>query len=136
MIQHAFDGLPFVHRFELSSEKQAVRYNNRMIAESVERKLVDNPKANEVFFGHTPNLSIWRSLINMLGRFRDMSSPQKKSDMDPSGAMVGVTVTPNYPLPSKFGPAPNDDHILVTKTDANILQHVHSSTLSKYIIVV
>ncbi|KAI7852052.1 carotenoid oxygenase [Circinella umbellata] len=129
VIQHAFDGLPFVHRFELSSEKQAVLYNNRLIADSMERELLDNPKANITFFGHTPKLSAKNGFMNMVGRFRELSSSQKKSDMNPSGENVGVTISPNFPLPNKFKPARNDEHILVAKTDINILQHINPSTL-------
>ncbi|KAI9490811.1 carotenoid oxygenase [Zychaea mexicana] len=131
VIQHAFDGLPFVHRFELSSERQAVRYNNRLISDAVERRLVADPNANEIFFGHIPNLSTWRSFTNLLGRIAGMATSTRKSEMDPSDDTVGVTVTPNFPLPSKFGSVANsdNDHVLVTKTDANILQQVHSNTL-------
>ncbi|KAI9272628.1 carotenoid oxygenase [Phascolomyces articulosus] len=129
VIQHAFDGLPFVHRFELSAEKQAVRYNNRMIAEDVESNLVKNPNSNQIFFGHVPTWSNWRGFINMLARLGSIAVAPSKNERGRSNEMVGVTVTPNFPLPSKFSLAPNDDHVLVTKTDANILQHVHSTTL-------
>ncbi|KAI8148245.1 carotenoid oxygenase [Fennellomyces sp. T-0311] len=127
VIKHAFDGLPFVHRFELSSERQAVRYNNRHVSEAVERRILANPNKSQLFFGFVPDLSTWRSFVNMLSRFGGMAITTDKTTMDPSDAVVGVTVTPNFPMPSSITTV--NDHVLVTKTDANILQQVHSNTL-------
>ncbi|KAI8137105.1 carotenoid oxygenase, partial [Fennellomyces sp. T-0311] len=129
MIRHAFDGLPFVHRFEVSADKQAVRYNSRLVAEGVERKLINHPSKGNVFFGHIPDVSVGRSFLQLLDRIGGILFPVDKSQLGPSDEVTGVTVTPNYPTPSNFAPAANDDHVLVAKTDANILQQVHSDTL-------
>ncbi|KAI7849759.1 carotenoid oxygenase [Circinella umbellata] len=128
VIQHAFDGLSFVHRFEISTEKQSIRYNSRYIAEGAERLLVENPEKNQIFFGHVPKVSPWRAFTNLLERLDKMAfRPRRESFESPSDRNVGVTVTPNYPMPQGF--TSTDGHVLVTKTDANALQQVHSETL-------
>ncbi|KAI8139885.1 carotenoid oxygenase [Fennellomyces sp. T-0311] len=127
VIRHAFDGLPYVHRFELSAEKQAVRYNNRLTAEGVERSLVADPEKSSIFFGHVQKVSPLRSISNLWSRIDKMVlRPQKPTFENPADRSVGVTVTPNFPLPASFR---DNDKVVVSKTDANALQQVHADTL-------
>ncbi|KAI9245541.1 putative carotene-dioxygenase [Phascolomyces articulosus] len=127
VIQHAFDGLTFVHRFEISAEKQSIRYNSRFVAEGAERALIEDPGKNQIFFGHVSKVSPWRAFTNLLERIDKMVlRPQRESFENPSDRNVGVTVTPNFPIPQG---ATGNDQILVTKTDANALQQVHADSL-------
>ncbi|ORX46804.1 hypothetical protein DM01DRAFT_1293510 [Hesseltinella vesiculosa] len=127
-IRHAFDGIPFVHRFQFDPEQQRVRYNSRNIAKKAERNLVDGKPT--ILFGHIDEQSMMARLACWLRRTHyllkvglDMS--------EPSSQMVGVTPTPNYPLPRqlKKNTASHHEPTLVTKTDANILQKIHVDTL-------
>ena len=93
VIQHAFDGLSFVHRFEISAEKQSIRYNSRHIAEGAERLLVEDPERNQIFFGQISKVSPWRAFTNLLERLDKMAfRPRKETFETPSDRNVGVTV--------------------------------------------
>ena len=131
MIKHAFDGMPFMHRFELSAKRQAVRYNSRHLAESVERDLVQGRGKQMAFFGHVQELSLWDMLAAMIDRFKMVVNGLQISDNDASGAMVGVTATPNYPVPLEWM---TKDPFLVAKTDLNLLQQVHPESLGECVL--
>ncbi|KAI7883229.1 hypothetical protein K492DRAFT_223497 [Lichtheimia hyalospora FSU 10163] len=126
MIKHAFDGMPFMHRFELSAKRQSVRYNSRHLAESVERDLVQGRGKQMAFFGHVQELSLWDMFAAMVDRSKMVVNGLKVSDNDASAAMVGVTATPNYPVPLEWM---TKDPFLVAKTDLNLLQQVHPESL-------
>ncbi|KAI8390964.1 carotenoid oxygenase [Radiomyces spectabilis] len=128
-IQHAFDGLPFMHRFELSASQQKVRYNSRNLASQVEKDIIATGETQGIFFGHMPLFSVWQHIKTLIYRFdRMVLRPPKWRDISPSSQMVGVTATPNYPLPPGANGS-DDAHVLVSKTDANMMQHIHSDTL-------
>lgn len=129
MIKHAFDGMPFMHRFELSAKQQAVRYNSRHLAESVERDLVQGHGKQMAFFGHVQELSLWDMMGAVASRFKIVVNGLKIPDNDASAAMVGVTATPNYPRPLAWT---TKDPFLVAKTDLNLLQQVHPESLGAY----
>lgn len=131
-IRHAFDGMPYMHRFVFSALKNQVTYNSRNLSQEVERKLSEDPSFNTLFFGHTdPAINIFVKLYRAYKRLRAMNM-----DMDgrkPSDAMIGVTPTPNFPLGKehftdvyKVG-----DQVLVSKTDANMLQLLDAESLGK-----
>ncbi|KAI9318498.1 carotenoid oxygenase [Dichotomocladium elegans] len=132
MINHAFDGMPFMHRFELSSARQSVRYNSRHLCEAVERDIVSGAQMPDVFFGHVPDTQGWSKWKNLLARFKLVVPLRKVAFGDPGSSMVGVTATPNYPIPTRWNAVQmkeKDAHFLVSKTDANILQQVQSDSL-------
>lgn len=135
MIRHAFDGLPFIHRFEISSEQQKVRYNSRLTAEAVEQSLV-NGNSSGIFFGHMPDEEQgWGRFAKTIQRLDNTlfrATPQDVTLANPSSRAVGVTVTPNYPLPKAFQRDAND-RVLVAKSDYNMLQKVDEDTLGNMI---
>ncbi|KAJ8657300.1 hypothetical protein O0I10_007116 [Lichtheimia ornata] len=132
MIRHAFDGLPFIHRFELCSKQQKVRYNSRLTAEAVEKTLVSG-NSNNIFFGHMPDEEQgWGRFAKTIQRLDSTlfrATPQDVTLLDPSSRAVGVTVTPNYPLPKALQKADSNDRVLVAKSDYNMLQQVNEDTL-------
>lgn len=129
MIKHAFDGMPFMHRFEISAKRQAVKYNSRHLAESVEQELVQGHGKQMAFFGHVQELSLWDMFDAVIGRFKMVVNGLRIQENDASSAMVGVTATPNYPVPVAWT---TKDPFLVAKTDLNLLQQVHPESLGKY----
>lgn len=127
-INHAFDGLTFVHRFEISAKQQAVKYNSRFTAESAEKTIVANP-TNDTYFGHLPEVGgVFSKVSNVVHRATTLGN---NDDKDPSSDNVGVTITPEYPLPNTFDKDDTDPLVVVSKTDANLLQIVHSTSLGK-----
>lgn len=134
MIKHAFDGMPFLHRFQLSSSTQMVRYNSRHLATNAEQRICEGSAT--AFFGHvSPSTSTWKLFKSFLGRFNTFVVQSnlvalKNTGVDPTSEMVGVTVTPNYPLPKALQSS-SSDPVLVTKTDANVLQKVNADSLGK-----
>ncbi|CDH50577.1 carotene oxygenase [Lichtheimia corymbifera JMRC:FSU:9682] len=125
-INHAFDGLTFVHRFEISAKQQTVKYNSRLTAESAEKTIVKNP-TNDTYFGHLPEVDgVFSKVSNVVHRATTFGN---NDDKDPSSDNVGVTITPEYPLPSAFDKDDTDPLVVVSKTDANLLQIVHSTSL-------
>ncbi|KAI8341816.1 carotenoid oxygenase [Chlamydoabsidia padenii] len=124
--------MPFLHRFQLSPTQQMVRYNSRHLATKAEENIgAGSPIA---FFGHvSPVSSTWALFKSFLGRFnafvlQSNLVAMKNTAVDPSSEMVGVTVTPNYPLPKSLRSS-SADHVLVTKTDANVIQKVDADSL-------
>ncbi|ORZ06044.1 carotenoid oxygenase [Absidia repens] len=133
MISHTFDGMPFLHRFQLSSSTQTVRYNSRHLATKAEQNICQgNPTA---FFGHVYYASsTWALFKAFLSRFKKFVIEANLVSLnngtgDPSSVMVGVTVTPNFPIPKSLSQLSSSHPILVTKTDANVLQKVNSDNL-------
>lgn len=124
-IKHAFDGLPFMHRFEVSGESQTLKYNSRCLANSVEQNIKQGSFKGLVFFGHVPIVSFTNWILQFLGRI-DVLLLRPNNDI-PDSQSVGVTATPNYPLPSSW--EKDGQHVLVSKTDANMLQKIHADTL-------
>lgn len=128
-IRHAFDGLPFMHRFQVNGSTQTLTYSSRMLAKSLEDSIKDKSCNGLVFFGHIPEMSFLQWLHNFYFRFYSLIlSPQAAHLKSPSGQSVGVTVTPNFPLPANVEKRENE-HVLVSKTDANVLQKVDPETL-------
>ncbi|CAO3637718.1 unnamed protein product [Cunninghamella echinulata] len=123
--------MPFLHRFEVSSLLQQVRYNSRNIATKAEDN-IKHGHAN-IYFGHiVRHESVWGQFCHFIKLFNKLviqpgSNPL--TEKDPSSEMVGVTPTPNYPLPKNLTSSNKNDRILVTKTDANLLQKVNADSL-------
>lgn len=130
VINHAFDGMPFIHRLQVSSERQAVLYNSRNTAVAAERIIVQAPARTAGFFGHIQDLSAWERIMSIWNR---LTCPIIPKACDPSSLMVGVTVSPNYPVPISWSNDVQTDNakVLVAKTDLNALQLVLSDTLCK-----
>ncbi|KAI7898324.1 carotenoid oxygenase [Cokeromyces recurvatus] len=127
-IRHAFDGLPFMHRFEVCGRTQTLKYNSRLLAKSVETNISNKSYKGMLFFGHQPCLSFFQWLSHFCIRFYKLVFLSELNDGLPAdGHMVGVTATPNLPLPSSV--KGNNKNILVAKTDANLLQKIHAETL-------
>ncbi|KAI8332974.1 putative carotene-dioxygenase [Blakeslea trispora] len=127
-IRHGFDGLPFMHRFEVNGQTQALKYNSRCLAKSMEHDIQNKSYDFLVFFGYLPNVSFVQWLKQFFARFVDLVLfPKPRHQHRPDGQSVGVTATPNFPLPSNL--TRENERILVSKTDANILQKVHADTL-------
>ncbi|KAI9033642.1 carotenoid oxygenase [Phycomyces nitens] len=134
-IKHAFDGMPYLHRFEISSTSQTVNYNSRNLAESYEASVVRDKGMGKIFYGHVPVMnSIWQRIYNITLRITTALYNSLFIDSLPaSGQAIGVTVSPNFPIPPACAKADRDKgrdgRVLVTKTDANMLQQVHPDTL-------
>ncbi|ORX59001.1 hypothetical protein DM01DRAFT_1301794 [Hesseltinella vesiculosa] len=130
-IQHAFDGLPIMHRFEIHGEANKVMYRSRYLADDAEKRIVASNGRGEIFFGHTIEMSTWGRIKDAVARIRGMSNGAS-ADASPSSQPIGVTVTPNYPVPTSWKTketSPEESLMLVSKTDANMLQKVNRDTL-------
>ncbi|KAI7893570.1 carotenoid oxygenase [Mucor mucedo] len=128
VIKHAFDGLSFMHRFRIDGTTQTLKYNSRCLAKSLEKALAQNSFKGLIFFGFIPVLSFSRWLYHFWARLDQyVLRPRSRASNKADGHNVGVTVTPNFPLPSKW--EKNNQSVLVSKTDANILQKIHAETL-------
>ncbi|KAI8974107.1 putative carotene-dioxygenase [Pilobolus umbonatus] len=126
-IKHAFDGLSFMHRFEINGQTQSVKYNSRMLAKSIEDGIKDKPYSHSIYFGHVPEFSFMQWLYYFLHRLDILVfRPRTISQCGTDGRNVSVTVTPNYPMPSSYD---KKERVLMAKTDANVLQKVDSETL-------
>ncbi|GAA5796593.1 hypothetical protein HPULCUR_001966 [Helicostylum pulchrum] len=127
-IKHAFDGLPFMHRFEINGSAQTLKYNSRLLAGTVERNIREKTYKGLVFFGHVPTVSFFKWLQEAYYRVTTMvlKIDSNKGDSEPDSRCVGVTASTNFPLPSDWA---KEDRVLVSKTDANILQKIHADTL-------
>ncbi|KAL1921154.1 uncharacterized protein VTP21DRAFT_10870 [Calcarisporiella thermophila] len=115
-VNHPFDALPVVHRFEFADGK--VRYSNRRTARAYEERLLRGEPAFS--FGRDP----CQTIFHRLQSFYKMTLGGKGArteKRDPSSSVVNVTVTPNFPLGEKGA--------LVAKTDANSLQQLDPITL-------
>lgn len=129
-IKHAFDGLPFMHRFRIDGSAQTLKYNSRCLAKSSEKDLEQNSYKGLIFFGFIPVLSFSKWLYHFWIRLDTfVLRPKPSSTSRADGHSVGVTVTPNFPLPSSW--EKNSQSVLVSKTDANVLQKIHAETLGK-----
>ncbi|KAI8081463.1 carotenoid oxygenase [Halteromyces radiatus] len=130
IIRHAFDGMPFLHRFQISATTQRVRYNSRHLSSKAE-ELIRQGKTT-AFFGHVSfTSSTWTLFKSFFRRFilftlQSQTTTMMGHRLDPSSAMVGVTPTPNYSLPKSISMS---NPTLVTKTDANLLQKIHADSL-------
>ncbi|KAI9256222.1 carotenoid oxygenase [Sporodiniella umbellata] len=122
-IRHAFDGLPTVHRFEIGGTTNTIRHRSRHTAKALEQRIRSGASAL-VFFGHLPILSFFPWLMHALSRFCRLVLLPTSLALDT--ASVGVTVSPNYPLPADGFSQPLS---LVAKTDANLLQILDPVTL-------
>lgn len=139
VINHAFDGMPYIHRLQVSSERQAVLYNSRNTATEAGHILVHDPAKAPGVFGHIQELSAWERVMAIWNRLTNPIVPKRG---DPSSLMIGVTVSPNYPVPASWNEneqqqqqqqqlGENTKKVLVAKTDVNALQLVHSDRLCK-----
>lgn len=130
-IKHAFDGLPFMHRFEINGSTQTLKYNSRLLAGTVECNIREKSYKGLVFFGHVPTVSFFKWLQEAYYRIAIMvlKIDSVNGDSEPDSHSVGVTASTNFPLPSDWA---KEDRVLVSKTDANILQKINADTLSKY----
>lgn len=129
VIHHAFDGLAFVHRFEIKGADSTVQYNSRMTAEGAEASTLKNP-SHQIYYGHFPEKQNEPTMDASTPGASQQGTPNVSGVIqDPSSRNVNVTVTPNYPLPEQFGRDETDPMVLVSKTDSNRLQCVHSVTL-------
>lgn len=131
-IKHAFDGLPFCHRFQINGADQTLVYNSRCLARTIERNIKEGKSNGSVFFGHVSVVSFSQFFIQAYHRLNNLVLRAKPEEsMSPDSRAVGVTVTPNFPLPSHWK---KEGRTLVTKTDANILQKIDPVTLCKFYI--
>lgn len=106
-----------------------------MLAKSLENKFKDNSFKGLIFFGHIPEMSFPQWLYNFYVRLNTLVLfPKPISESAPDSQAVGVTVTPNFPLPARIKNS-DKENVLVSKTDANLLQKVHAETLGKIFIV-
>lgn len=130
-IKHAFDGLPFMHRFEVNGATQTLKYNSRLLAKSVEHIIREQTYKGLIFFGHIPVLSFPQWVYHFWARLNNtILFPKPRSRNLPDGQSVGVTATPNFPLPKTWAKK-DGEHVLVSKTDVNVLQKIHAETLGK-----
>lgn len=130
-IKHAFDGLPFMHRFEVNGQTQTLKYNSRCLAKFVERNIQEKTYKGLIFFGHIPVMSFPQWIYHFIARLNNTVLFPKPRNRDlPDGQSVGVTATPNFPLPTGWTKKVGE-HVLVSKTDANVLQKIHAETLGK-----
>ncbi|KAI9480627.1 MAG: carotenoid oxygenase [Benjaminiella poitrasii] len=128
-IRHVFDGLPFMHRFELDGQSQTVKYNSRCLAKTFESRIQTRSFKGILFFGHVSDMTFFEWLYHFFARVANQVVYVMWGRHDcPDGQIVGVTATPNFPLPASLDKS-KDDHVLVSKTDANVLQKIHAETL-------
>ncbi|KAJ2962600.1 hypothetical protein NQZ79_g2240 [Umbelopsis isabellina] len=130
-IRHAFDGMPYMHRLVFSADKNQVDYNSRNLSKEIDRKLSEDPNYEPLFFGHHHDTAtnLFVKLFRAYKRLRSMNIPIE--NRDPNDAMVGVTPTPNFPIDEKHFSDVHKvgDKVLVSKTDANILQLLDAESL-------
>ncbi|RCH80605.1 hypothetical protein CU098_002197, partial [Rhizopus stolonifer] len=127
-IRHGFDGLPFMHRFQVDGQAQSLKYNSRLLAKSIQKEIEEKKYRFLFFFGHIPKVTFSQWISEFYARLSNIVLfPQPRHQHRPDGQSVGVTATPNYPLPSSM--SKENKHVLVSKTDANILQKIHAETL-------
>jgi torulene dioxygenase len=122
-----------MHRFEVNGQTQTLKYNSRLLAKGLESRIKDKKFKGGLFFGHIPQMTFYEWLVDFYFRFMNFvlfPKPRKGNRAD--GQSVGVTVTSNFPLPLSIIKS-NNENVLVTKTDANVLQKIHSETLGELI---
>lgn len=130
VIRHAFDGLPFVHRFEINGETQTLTYNSRMTAKSMEKAIQNDEIKGQIYFGHVNKYNSFRLWMAQVFSRINAILISKQHNKLPDEDSIGVTTTPNFPLPKSVNA---NGRTLVSKTDANILQKIHADTLGKYL---
>ncbi|KAI8881430.1 hypothetical protein K501DRAFT_274588 [Backusella circina FSU 941] len=129
-IQHTFDGLPFMHRLEISGKNQSVKYNSRLLAKSLTSDIKQRKDDILIFFGHVLKLSFFEWAKRIVTRINQVViHPIEPSSKKPDGGLVGVTASPNFPLPPRFNKPAEKENVLIAKTDANYLQKINSETL-------
>lgn len=83
-----------------------------------------------MWFGESRKMSTWERLKDFATRFDQMVLRRK--DPTPSSMSIGITATPNFPLPASWLSSSGDDKLaLVTKSDHNALQQLNHDTLGK-----
>ncbi|KAI8062590.1 carotenoid oxygenase [Gongronella butleri] len=124
-LNHAFDGLSLMHRFELHGSDNDAVYRSRYLTDDYEKDLLETQGRGAVFFGHSIEMTTWQRIKDTIARLdRLLFRPPKATA---SSRNVSVTVTPNYPAPKDW--KSNEPLILVSKTDASALQKVNRETL-------
>ncbi|KAJ1567098.1 hypothetical protein HK096_010965, partial [Nowakowskiella sp. JEL0078] len=138
-VDHWFDGISQAHSFRIKEGK--VSYRSKNIAEEFKQKIVENGEEVKAttFAQKIPHSTI-KNISRVIGNFMT-SSEAKRSDKIYGANNVGVTITPNFPIPKDFknplsSNLPKDEIIsismpetLVTKTDANFLKELDPVTL-------
>ncbi|RUS13354.1 carotene dioxygenase [Endogone sp. FLAS-F59071] len=127
-IQHPFDGLSLVHRFEFSGASNTVKYNSRYTAKGVERRIIKGDKT-VLFFGPDPCKTFWGKVTSVFSHIAGMTDVRDRQDDDPSSEIINVAVSPNFPLPKGERFEGLGDQGLVVKTDANMVQVLDDVTL-------
>ncbi|CAO3597729.1 unnamed protein product [Absidia cylindrospora] len=128
-IRHAFDGLPFLYRFEFNGKNNTLRFNSRYIAKDVEKNILARKGKGAIWFGESRKMSTWERIKDFASRFDQLVLRAKPPS--PSSVSLGITATPNYPLPSSWqaSTSNNGNMALVTKSDHNALQKLDHDTL-------
>ncbi|KAK9717713.1 hypothetical protein K7432_005998, partial [Basidiobolus ranarum] len=121
-IQHWFDGLSQIHRFEIRAS--GVTYRNRNTAKGYEDKIRQGLARDEITFGQDPCQSIFEKYFTV---FKEITGFLTHEPSKPDEVNVSVTLSLNFPgvKNSNDGPIQN----LVAKTDANSLQSLDPVTL-------
>ena len=136
-IEHPFDGLAMLHRFEISGETQEIHYNSRHTSHGTERRYKEQDKTL-LTFGPDPCKTIFGRIQSVFHHIVKYSTNVALLEKDPEFEMVNVTITPNFPLGERLeketGIKRGD--ALVVKRDANTLQVVDKDTLSKLYIYI
>lgn len=129
-IQHPFDGLSLVHRFEFSGATNTVKYNSRYTAKGVERRIIERDNT-VLFFGPDPCKTVFDKISSVFNHITGLSSVRDRQDDDPSSEIINVAVSPNFPLPKgeRFEGLGNQG--LIVKTDANMVQVLDDVTLGE-----
>ncbi|CEJ04660.1 hypothetical protein RMCBS344292_18615 [Rhizopus microsporus] len=129
-IEHPFDGLAMLHRFEISGETQEIHYNSRHTSHGTERRYKEQDKTL-LTFGPDPCKTIFGRIQSVFHHIVKYSTNVALLEKDPEFEMVNVTITPNFPLGERLeketGIKRGD--ALVVKRDANTLQVVDKDTL-------
>ncbi|KAI8078636.1 carotenoid oxygenase [Halteromyces radiatus] len=125
-IRHAFDGLPYLYRFQFNSKDNTVRFNSRYLAKDFEKNLLASNGRGAVWFGESKNMSTWNRLKDFASRVDHLALRPKSST--PTSLSIGITATPNYPLPSSSSSS-STRLAMVTKSDFNGLQQVDHDSL-------
>ncbi|RUP47684.1 carotene dioxygenase [Jimgerdemannia flammicorona] len=128
-IQHPFDGLSLVHRFEFSGSSNTVKYNSRYTAKGVEKRIVERDNT-VLFFGPDPCKTVFDKISSFFHHITGMGKMRARQEADPTSEIINVAVTPNFPLPKGDRFDSLSDQGLVVKTDANMVQVLDEVTLA------
>jgi torulene dioxygenase len=113
------------HRFEIDGKSQTVKYNSRCLADGIVSDIKQKRYKGLIFFGHVAEVSFTSWLPQFMKRMSQMFDKEHK-DPRPDSVNVGVTLTPNFPIPNKYA---HEKPVVVAKTDANTLQKINATTL-------